>query len=115
MQKRQTEDFLEGKLEFPGGKIEPSEKPAEAAVRELREETNVSVSPSEIDLFDVVTHHYEEKTVKLYVFLLTSNVELFQKDGWYGLNGNWQDELGQHIPPANCVILNKLLVEVASG
>ncbi|MBC75297.1 MAG: hypothetical protein CME64_04710 [Halobacteriovoraceae bacterium] len=115
MQKRQTEDFLEGKLEFPGGKIEPYEKPAEAAVRELREETNVSVSPSEIDLFDVVTHHYEEKTVKLYVFLLTSKVELFQKGGWYGLNGNWQDELGQHIPPANYGILNKLLAEVASG
>lgn len=33
---------------FPGGKIEPGETPMAAALRELREELNISVSPEDI-------------------------------------------------------------------
>lgn len=37
---------FKGKLALPGGHIEPEESPAEAAVRELREETGLVVAPA---------------------------------------------------------------------
>lgn len=35
---------------FPGGKVEPNEKPAEAAARELREETSISAPVATLEL-----------------------------------------------------------------
>lgn len=37
---------FKGKLVLPGGHIEPGESPAEAAARELREETELVVAPA---------------------------------------------------------------------
>lgn len=45
-----------GRWEFPGGKVEPSEAPVDALVRELREEIGVTVAVGRI--WDVLFHPY---------------------------------------------------------
>ncbi len=52
-----------GLFEFPGGKVEPGETPAQAIVRECREELAVTVQPQE-PVADV-THHYPDLTIHL--------------------------------------------------
>ena len=52
--------------EFVGGKTEPGETPAQALVRECREELAVEVEPG--DVFMEVTHAYPDLTVRLVLF-----------------------------------------------
>lgn len=66
VQRRPPTGLLGGLWEFPGGKIEPRERPQDAAVRELAEETGLSA-----DLLrsrGVVHHAYSHFTVELHVF-----------------------------------------------
>lgn len=47
---------------FPGGWVEESESLAEAAVRELYEETGIRVSPADTELIGTVQHHLDVPT-----------------------------------------------------
>ncbi|MBL8202171.1 MAG: 8-oxo-dGTP diphosphatase MutT [Chromatiales bacterium] len=57
-----------GFWEFPGGKLNPGESPAEALVRELREEIGVNVEAA--SPFMAYRHDYPERSVELHVFLV---------------------------------------------
>lgn len=59
-------DHLPGAMEFPGGKIEPGETPAEAAVREAREETGLEVEV--VGARERIEWDYPERRVALYPF-----------------------------------------------
>ena len=59
---------LAGYWEFPGGKIAPGERPDEAALRELREETGLIAQESEPLL--VFEHEYADRTIRFHVFLV---------------------------------------------
>lgn len=72
LQQRSTGQALAGKWEFPGGKIETGETPAEAAVRETLEETGLAVH-AERTLLEV-RHAYEHATVQLH-FVHCSPIE----------------------------------------
>lgn len=62
-----------GRLEFPGGKIDPDESLASALGRELEEE--LGVRPLQWELFMRVRHRYEDRDVILHACLV---------EGWSG-------------------------------
>lgn len=65
--------FLKGKYNFPGGKIEEGETPAQAASRELKEEAGVDI-PAESLIF--VSHKVFGGDSELYTFCAVSNEAL---------------------------------------
>jgi A/G-specific adenine glycosylase len=67
IQKRPPSGLLAGLWEFPGGKVEPGEKPAQAARRELLEE--VGIRPEGLRFLTTVSHSYTRFKVRLHVFL----------------------------------------------
>jgi len=64
--RRPTHATLAGLWEFPGGKVERGETPAEAAVRECEEETGLSVNV--VGQLATEHYHYEHGQVELYFF-----------------------------------------------
>jgi len=78
--KRPKNKHQGGKWEFPGGKIEPDEKPLEALKREIKEEINLEIFDA--SLLHIVEHHYPDKSVRILFF----NVHAFNGEA-KGLEG----------------------------
>jgi 8-oxo-dGTP diphosphatase len=64
---------LEGMWEFPGGKVDLTERHDEALRREIREELDATIDIHELLL--TTTHHYPERSVSLHFFRCTLTSE----------------------------------------
>ncbi len=67
IQQRLADDIWGGLWEFPGGRLEEGEAPADAAIREVAEETGWRVA--KLAPFKTVVHHYTRYRVTLHGFL----------------------------------------------
>lgn len=106
MQKRVSDDELDGLLEFPGGKVEAWELPLEACIREVKEETLVSIEKQKLELFKLYPYEYANKTVLLNVFLFEDLEGKFSEESYVNIMNNFETTL--HIPAANFRIIKDL-------
>lgn len=110
IQLRETPDHLQGKWEFPGGKIGPTEGPELALARELREEVGCELSCEELVMFKRYRYSYGDKEILLLTYLVF-------RDSFMGEErGRWQhfsyredkSELYKIIPEANRAMVEDL-------
>jgi 8-oxo-dGTP diphosphatase len=81
---------MAGLWEFPGGKIEPGERPEEALIRELREELGIEVQEACLAPLTFASHAYQD-----FVLLMP----LFVCRRWTGTAEGREGQVLKWVPP----------------
>ena len=77
------------KWELPGGKVEPGETSAQAAIREIKEETNIKIKPKNLFIVDEMMPEYNDKKCNYYAYLFKDKDQV--KVGSDARNLEWFD------------------------
>lgn len=108
--RRKPDGLLGGLWEFPGGKIRDGEKPADACVREIREETGVSAR-IESHLCRV-KHAYTHFRIEMDVFICRTFSDVVQLNGPVDFRWITPDEISRYpFPGANHKFIKMLMQE----
>jgi mutator protein MutT len=98
---------LAGLWEFPGGKVEEGETPAQCLVRELREEIGIEIAVG--DPHEVLEFVYPERQVRIYPFECSLLAGVPHPIGCAELRWVTPAELADYeFPPANATLLAKI-------
>ena len=104
--KRENTKFLSGLWEFPGGKIEKNETAVDAIIREVKEETNLTIS-NPVFLGNI-THKYSHFGVNIFLFKSfpksIKTLNSYREHRWIKL----KDILNFPLPKANHKMLDIL-------
>jgi 8-oxo-dGTP diphosphatase len=104
---RTASSHMAGFWEFPGGKVEVGETPAQALIRELYEETGINaLSPLPLS---TVEHQFDDRIVTLYFFMVEEwEGEPFGREGQPMRWINQAELNADEFPPANASIIELL-------
>lgn len=108
IQKRPVDAMLGGLWEFPGGKKRPDEEPADAAVREIREELGINVSVD--GRLDSIDHAYSHFRITLHPFTCAIDDSSEEPSSSQPIKWVARDELADYaFPRANRRLIESLL------
>ncbi|WEK58014.1 MAG: (deoxy)nucleoside triphosphate pyrophosphohydrolase [Candidatus Brevundimonas phytovorans] len=100
--KRPEGKQLAGLWEFPGGKVEPGERPEQALIRELKEELGIDVNEACLAPFVFASHAYESFHLLMPLYLCRRWSGVVMANEHAGLAWVKPNKLGDYpMPPAD--------------
>lgn len=104
--------YMSYKYEFPGGKLEVGESPAEALRREIKEEMNLDLLVDDKALFMTVEHQYPDFYLTMHSFICPVADRVFEKLEHHHALWLTTDQLGTlDWAEADIPIMEKLMKE----
>ena len=109
LQKRPEGRTMAGLWEFPGGKVEPSEAPKTALIRELAEELSIKVDAEDLIPVTFASEDLEGRNLLLLLYKCTQwQNELVSNDGQELRWTNFDDMRALPMPPADAPFISIL-------